>query len=382
MDLHETVKQYAVNTLVKTNHLGPARAFNEGFVKSKGEFVVFCDDDLELEANMIERLVNVLVKNPSKAYAYCGFVLTKEDGHQQVVGMIGFDAQRLIEGNYISGTSLIRRSKFMEVGMFDASFRRLIDWDLWLSLMERGEEGILVPEILFKHLRVKGPKISDDYNPESVPYPRAHELVVRKHLTLFNLARLLHLSSACALGPMYRLLAVYGRRPDLQSEFPEVKKGHYSRLLHWAKEHIATGLDSASAELAQWITWFRENEWLNVEEELSKARVDLTDREARIESLIGEKTHLEEELAETVSATESLRAERTALVEELDKAQATLSDTAEELEVIMDSFGYRFMRFYATRIDRFFPEGTRRGRLWKKIATHIRARASALNSDK
>jgi hypothetical protein len=47
---------------------------------------------------------------------------------------------------YIHTTSLIRRDHF--VG-FDPSLKRFQDWDLWLTMMEKGDHGYYLPEILF-----------------------------------------------------------------------------------------------------------------------------------------------------------------------------------------------------------------------------------------
>ncbi len=185
-DVPRMIKRYPVDKFVKTEHVGAAAARNEGFLQSEGEFVIFCDDDLELEPNMIERLLDTLQRNPSKAYAYCGFRQTEKNDHQREMSPVEFDSERLIDANYISVVSLIRRSEFLEAGMFDPSLRRLIDWDLWLSLLEKGEQGILVPETLFTHMRVDGPRISDGEKPESLPAGEAREIIATKHLRFYR----------------------------------------------------------------------------------------------------------------------------------------------------------------------------------------------------
>jgi predicted O-methyltransferase YrrM len=56
------------------------------------------------------------------------------------------------------------------------------------------------------------------------------------------------------------LLSVYERRPDLQEVFPEVRSGHYERLITWAA-NAATELcmDSSKPELAPYAKWYQEN---------------------------------------------------------------------------------------------------------------------------
>ena len=54
------------------------------------------------------------------------------------------------------------------------------------------------------------------------------------------------------------------------------------------------------------------------------------------------------------------------------EAADELNRTRRELLAIQDSFGYRVMQFYASRIDRLLPEGTRRGEFRKVVTTRLR----------
>ncbi len=185
-NLTKLTKVYPVERIIKTRKVGRGAASNKGFLKSRGEFVIFPDDDMELDPTMIMKLVDALARHPSRSYAYCGYRHIDGD-HENTIGLTEFDPQRLVlNGNYINASSLIRKRKFIEVGMFDPTLKRLIDWDLWLSFLDRGEEGILVPEVLFKHIYAGGPRISDDANPRSLPYARALKVVEEKHSELMK----------------------------------------------------------------------------------------------------------------------------------------------------------------------------------------------------
>ncbi len=48
---------------------------------------------------------------------------------------------------YIHTTALIRREHFPG---FDEKIKKFQDWDLWLTMLEQGHEGIWLPEVLFK----------------------------------------------------------------------------------------------------------------------------------------------------------------------------------------------------------------------------------------
>jgi predicted O-methyltransferase YrrM len=56
------------------------------------------------------------------------------------------------------------------------------------------------------------------------------------------------------------LLSVYERRPDLREVFPEVRSGHYERLITWAANAATDqSKDSSKPELAPYAKWYRAN---------------------------------------------------------------------------------------------------------------------------
>jgi glycosyltransferase involved in cell wall biosynthesis/regulator of replication initiation timing len=368
-DVTDLAKRYFVNKVVQTRNVGAAAAFNRGFLSSKGEFVIFSDDDLEWDRMMITKLVKALKAHPLRAYAYCGF-RNVEGEREYTLGLVEFDPQRIFYGNYISGTSLVRRRKFVEVGMFDSSLKRLIDWDLWLSFLEGGEEGVLVPEILFKHVHLGGPRISDDSNPNSLPYAIAYQLVERKHSALMKSKR--------ADDPLVTLLQIYWMRDDLQDAFPEVKSGEYQRLMEWAGNVVANNLNDVHLQpLTRYRDWFTRNPWRMVKnetvarfEEMQAQIPGLRDHISQVES---ENARLVSEITDLRSRLATLQAHNTTFSAEWKKTEEQLDKTRKEIEDIRSSFGYRVMRFYASRIDGICPDGTRRGRVRKRLVASLRA---------
>lgn len=134
--------------VIRQENRGGNAARNRGFDASSGEFVLFCDADIIMRPDMVERLLDALRKNHGASYAYCSF----RYGWKKF-RLWPFDPARLRRMNYIHTTSLIRREHFPR---FDGSIRRLQDWDLWLTMLERGRAGVWVPEILFTAIPHKG----------------------------------------------------------------------------------------------------------------------------------------------------------------------------------------------------------------------------------
>lgn len=211
-DISHLGKKYPLK-IIKQKHEGAAAARNNGFQHSKGEFLLFSDDDIIFKPNFLDRLVKALENNLEKSYAYCGFEI---DG--KVLGMEPFNADRLKKQNYISGISLIRRNRFPG---WDPKIKRLQDWDLWLTMLKKEDYGILVPEILFSTSRVTS-TISDDTGLKGWTNLQAYEVVKKKH-ALPDLTK-----------PHLLLTSLYYSRGDLRKTFPEVDFGDYRRILIWA----------------------------------------------------------------------------------------------------------------------------------------------------
>lgn len=127
--------------LISQAHRGAPAARNRGFAESRGRFLLFCDSDVSLHPRMVERLVTTLELNPNASYAYCSFRFG-----WRTFDLFDFDRQRLKQSNYISMMSLIRRETFPG---FDETLPRLQDWDVWLTMLERGQSGVWVPARLF-----------------------------------------------------------------------------------------------------------------------------------------------------------------------------------------------------------------------------------------
>ncbi|MFA6098458.1 MAG: glycosyltransferase family A protein [Patescibacteria group bacterium] len=127
--------------IIKQKNSGAAVARNRGFDISKGEFILFCDSDVRLKNDMVEKMANTLQSNPDKAYCYSNFRFGVH-----TFDLFPFNGEKLLKQNYISTMSLIRRSKFI---YFDENLKRFQDWDLWKRMYKKGSEGIWFPERLF-----------------------------------------------------------------------------------------------------------------------------------------------------------------------------------------------------------------------------------------
>lgn len=151
---------------------------NSGAAKAKEPFVIFVDDDTVLGGDCLRRMLSELEENPSAGYAYSGYTgivlpgVRHPMGGNFLHGSGPFDVDRLRRENYIDTTSLMRTSVFPG---FDPALERLQDWDLWLTLLNRGIRGRFISEILFMKFNV------DEGITARVAIKASGEIIKRKH---------------------------------------------------------------------------------------------------------------------------------------------------------------------------------------------------------
>jgi len=325
-DVEEAIKDYPVRKLLRLPHSGSNIARNTGYQHTRGEYLLFCDDDVELDARFLERMVETLRANEDKAYAYCGFDL---DGN--ILAMQPFSGDKLKKGNYINTVSLIRRSRFPG---FDPRIRRLQDWDLWLTMLEDGDEGVWVPEVLFRTTIKNTPAISDGSSLVGWTYTHAYEVVLEKH-GLSDLAKALQV-----------LLRIYCSRKDLQTAYPESEDGDYSRLIIWAAD-VVNGrfADGAYSDLSPYGDWYD-----MVSSHAAKRKSMLESKIAMLESKIA---MLESKITVQTSQIATLELHASQLKEKLSKCLV-------ELNEIRQSLGWISILSYRSLLRRYFPDGTLR----------------------
>lgn len=127
--------------IIEQENKGANAARNRGFDESSGDFVIFCDADIIMRPDCLEKMAEALKKNPNASYAYSSFKFGFK-----IFKLWPFDSDKLKKMPYIHTSSLIRRAHFPR---FDENIRRLQDWDLYLTMLEQSHIGVWIPEILF-----------------------------------------------------------------------------------------------------------------------------------------------------------------------------------------------------------------------------------------
>ncbi|MBI5655237.1 glycosyltransferase family 2 protein [Candidatus Uhrbacteria bacterium] len=125
-----------------TERRGAPAARNYGASVTDSANLMFLDADVELAPDALLRLTEALESNPKASFAYSSFFWDFKKFPSQA-----WNADALKRLNYIHTSSLIRRKDFPS---FDESLKKFQDWDVWLTMAEKGLSGIFVDEYLFR----------------------------------------------------------------------------------------------------------------------------------------------------------------------------------------------------------------------------------------
>ncbi len=169
----EVLKNYTkagVVTYLRQENKGPAAARNLAIKRSRGEFVCFLDADDTLEANSIQDRLHAFAKHPELGLVFTDYrKVIRRDGKDTIceesvlsegkfIDRIEKGHIKLIDGNVClfnkeiwyelavhcfiwTGTVMVRRDVFNEVGYFEEGLRIAEDHDLWLRICRSREVG-------------------------------------------------------------------------------------------------------------------------------------------------------------------------------------------------------------------------------------------------
>lgn len=117
--------------LVENEHLGVSAARNAGMARAKGEIFAYLDSDNKWRPDFLLMMVAALAENDEIVTAYAGLRSFDLDENSSRVRASYYDRRQLLAGNFIDLNIFVhRRVVFDQLGGFDESLSRLVDWEL------------------------------------------------------------------------------------------------------------------------------------------------------------------------------------------------------------------------------------------------------------
>jgi glycosyltransferase involved in cell wall biosynthesis len=142
--------------VIQMPHNGLAAARNCGIANTTGRYLCALDADDRLEPEFLARTVQVLEEDASVAFV-SAWLRTFGD-EQWEWKPTRCDLPALLYEDTVLTATVVRREAVASIGGFDTRMpvQGDEDWDLWLTLVERGYRGVILPEVLFNYRRRPG----------------------------------------------------------------------------------------------------------------------------------------------------------------------------------------------------------------------------------
>lgn len=139
-----------------TEHRGLPAARNLAIEESRGRYISALDADDKFHPLFLEKTISLLEANPSVAFVSTWIEIFGSENW--IWRQESCDFPKLLAECVVLTASPVRREAIEAVGGYDS---RLFsegdeDWDLWISLVEKGFCGTIVPEVLFFYRRRPG----------------------------------------------------------------------------------------------------------------------------------------------------------------------------------------------------------------------------------
>jgi glycosyltransferase involved in cell wall biosynthesis len=142
--------------LLRAPHAGLAAARNLGIASTSGDYLCALNADDRLAPTFLEKTAAVLDADSSIAFASAWLRTFGEERWEWKPRRC--DLPTLLWEDTVLTAALVRRAAVDGVGGYDTAMPEQgdEDWDLWLTLVERGDRGVILPDILFEYRRRAG----------------------------------------------------------------------------------------------------------------------------------------------------------------------------------------------------------------------------------
>jgi GT2 family glycosyltransferase len=142
--------------VIATENRGLAAARNLGITVARGAYVCALDADDRLAPTYLEKATRILDADPSVAFV-SSWLETFGD-ESWVWKQERCDLPTLLGECTVCTAALVRIAALHDIGGYDEAMpeQGYEDWDLWISLVERGFRGVIIPEVLFHYRQRAG----------------------------------------------------------------------------------------------------------------------------------------------------------------------------------------------------------------------------------
>jgi len=145
--LERLLKPYAATVrYIMQENRGPGAARNAAILEARGEYVAFLDSDDFWLPHHLQNQVNLLQADRSLSLVHSNNLWVEGDvpirktfrANGNSKHPVTFEALLAEECQIVTSSVVARRQAILDTGLFDVTFRRCEDFDLWLRMSYRG----------------------------------------------------------------------------------------------------------------------------------------------------------------------------------------------------------------------------------------------------
>jgi len=165
-------------------NLGIAVTLNRCINIAKGEYIAIQDADDFSEKERLTELVDFLDNNSDVSVVGSYAYLFDKNGRRwgELKPPLNPRIEDWLRGFFIiHASSLMRRKDIIEAGRYDANYKRVQDYDLWLNLIYKGYKIVTMPGILYNVRWDVG-----DYSRRKLKYRMIEAKIIYKGLKKLN----------------------------------------------------------------------------------------------------------------------------------------------------------------------------------------------------
>ncbi|MBZ5560745.1 MAG: glycosyltransferase, partial [Acidobacteriia bacterium] len=142
--------------VIRIAHAGVSEARNVAIANATGQYLCALDADDRLEPTYIEKALRILDEDPSITFVSCWARMFGDEAWDWKPERC--DVPALLCEDTVCTAALVRRDAVLAIGGFDTQIplQGAEDWELWLTLAERGYRGVILPDVLFHYRRRSG----------------------------------------------------------------------------------------------------------------------------------------------------------------------------------------------------------------------------------